>query len=62
METSTSTDEQIALPLAFGAVALLGAVGMVAFGITGDQVASGWSFAAAMVAGALSVAAYHAYT
>ena len=61
METRTSTDEQIALPLAFGAVALLGTVGMVVFGITGDQVASGWSFAAAMVAGALSVAAYHAY-
>ena len=61
METSAPTDKHIALPIMFAAIAFLGAVGMTVFGITGDQVASGWSFAAAMVFGALSVAAYHAY-
>ena len=62
METSAPTDKHVALPMTFTAIALLGAAGMVAFGITGDQVASGWSFAAAMVAGTLSVATYHAYS
>jgi len=62
MTTAASTDKEIALPLAFGVIALLGATGMTAFGLTGDQVASGWSFAVAMIAGVLSVAAYHAYS
>jgi hypothetical protein len=61
MTAAASTDKRVAFPLAFATVALLGAIGMTVFGITGDQVASGWSFAVAMVAGALSVAAYHAY-
>ena len=59
--STASSDKRIAVPLIFGLVALFGAVGMAVFGITGDQVASGWSFAVAMVAGGLSVAAYHAY-
>ncbi|WP_254838223.1 DUF7525 family protein [Natronomonas marina] len=62
MTTTASTDKRVAFPLALGAVALLGAVGMTVFGITGDQVASGWSFAVAMVAGSLAVAAYHVYS
>ena len=59
--STASSDKRIAVPLTFGLVALFGAVGMTVFGITGDQVASGWSFAVAMVAAGLSVAAYHAY-
>ena len=62
METAASTDKHVALPMMFAAIAFLGAIGMAAFGITGDQAASGWSFAAAMVAGTLSVATYHVYS
>lgn len=61
METADSTDKGIGLPVLFGVLAVLGAVGLAVFGITGDQVASGLSFAVAMLAGALSVAAYHRY-
>jgi hypothetical protein len=61
MATTDSTDKGVGLPILFGVIAVLGAAGLAAFGITGDQVASGWSFAVAMAAGALSVAAYHAY-
>ena len=55
------TDKGVALPLVFGAVAVLAAVGLTVFGFTGDQVAAGYSFAVAMLAGSLSVAAYHVY-
>jgi hypothetical protein len=61
METATTTDEGVALPLVFGAVAVLAAVGLTVFGFTGDQVAAGFAFALAMLAGSLSVAAYHVY-
>jgi len=61
MATTDSTDKGVGFPVLFGVVAVLGAVGLAAFGITGDQTASGWSFAVAMIAGSLSVAAYHAY-
>jgi len=61
MTTATSTDKGVGIPLAFGAIAVIGAVGMAVFGMTGDQVASGWAFAVAMVAGTLAVAAYHGY-
>ncbi len=61
METADSTDRSVGLPVLFGIVAVLGAAGLAAFGFTGDQVAAGWSFAIAMIAGALSVAAYHLY-
>ena len=61
METADSTDQSVGLPLVFGILAVLGAVGLAVFGFTGDQTAAGWSFAVAMVAGALSIAAYHAY-
>ncbi len=61
MTTAASTDKRVGIPLAFGTLAALGAVGMTVFGMTGDQVASGWSFAVAMLAGTLAVAAYHVY-
>lgn len=61
MTSAASTDKRVAFPMAFGAIALLGAVGMTVFGMTGEQAASGWSFAVAMVAGSLAVAAYHVY-
>lgn len=61
MPSAATTDTRVAMPLAFGALAVLGAVGMTVFGMTGDQVASGWSFAVAMAAGTLAVAAYHVY-
>jgi hypothetical protein len=62
MESASSTDKRVGFPLVFGFVAVLGAVGMTVFGFTGDQVLSGWSFAAAVLAGSLSVAAYHVYS
>ncbi|MES3516627.1 MAG: hypothetical protein PPP58_03070 [Natronomonas sp.] len=61
METVSSGDMGIGLALAFGILGVLGAIGMTAFGFTGDQVAAGWSFALAMLGGTLAVAAYHAY-
>lgn len=61
MTTAASTDKGVGIPLALAAVAVLGAVGMTVFGLSGDQVASGWAFAIAMLAGTLSVAAYHVY-
>jgi hypothetical protein len=59
METADSTDKGVGLPVLFTVVAVLGAVGLAAFGLTGDQAASGWSFAVAMAAGSLAVASYH---
>lgn len=61
METADSTDKGVGFPVLFGIVAVLGAVGLAVFGFTGDQLASGAAFAVAMIAGALSVAAYHLY-
>jgi hypothetical protein len=59
MEAVDSTDKGVGLPVLFVVVAVLGAVGLAAFGLTGDQTASGWSFAVAMAAGSLAVASYH---
>lgn len=61
METADSTDKGVGFPVLFAVVAVLGAVGLAAFGLTGDRVASGWSFAVAMLAASLSVASYHLY-
>lgn len=61
METAAPTDKSVALPIVFLAVAVLAAAGMAAFGISGDQLAAAGSFATAMVAGTLAVAAYHVY-
>lgn len=62
METADSTDKGIGFPVLFGVITVLGAIGLAAFGVTGDQVAAAWSFAVAMIAGGLSVAAYHMYS
>lgn len=61
METADSTDRGVGFPVLFGIVAVLGAVGLTAFGFTGDQLAAGIAFGVAVAAGSLSVAAYHAY-
>lgn len=61
METASSTDESVGFPLLLGAISVLGAVGLAVFGFTGDQVAAGWSFALAMLAACLAVAAQHVY-
>lgn len=62
METADSTDKGVGFPVLFGIIAVLGAAGLAAFGVTGDQLAAGMSFAVAVIAGALSVAAYHKYS
>jgi hypothetical protein len=61
MESTASNDMGVGLSMVFSVIAMLAAVGLAAFGITGDQVASGWSFAIAVLAGTLAVAAYHVY-
>lgn len=61
METADSTDKGVGFPVLFAVIAVLGAAGMAAFGVTGDQIAAGLSFGLAMLAGALSIAAYHVY-
>ncbi|CCI69575.1 uncharacterized protein NP_0379C [Natronomonas pharaonis DSM 2160] len=62
METANSTDKGVGFSMLFGVIAVLGAVGLAVFGVTGDQLAAGWSFAVAVAAGGLSVAAYHLYS
>ena len=62
METADSTDKGVGIPILFGILAVLGAAGLAVFGITHDQTAAAWSFAVAMIAGALSVAAHHRYS
>jgi ABC-type uncharacterized transport system permease subunit len=61
MTSSATTDNGVGVPLALGTIAVLGAGGMAAFGLSGDQAASGWSFAVALAAGTLAVAAVHVY-
>ncbi len=61
METGGATDKTIGFPLAFGALALLAAVGLAAFGMTGDQIAAGWAFALSLLAGTLAIATVHVY-
>jgi hypothetical protein len=61
MATASTTDKGVGFPLVLGVLAMLGAAGMTVFGFTGDQVAAGLSFGAAMLAGSLAIAAYHVY-
>ncbi len=61
METASASDRAVGLGLLFGAVAVIGSLGMAAYGMAGDQMAAGGSFAVAMIAGSLAVAAYHVY-
>lgn len=58
-ETVGATDLGVGLTMAFGVLASLAAVGMALTVET--QVVAAWFFAAAMVAGVLSVAAAHLY-
>jgi hypothetical protein len=51
----------LGLSLLFGALGLLGALGMYLFAVRGDQVSSGWAFALAMVAAAILVTVVHVY-
>ena len=53
-----STDAGIGLPLVFGALATLGAIGMLV--TAGDQT-SGYAFAAAVVFASLAVVSLHRY-
>ena len=62
METADSTDKGVGFPVLFGVIAALGAAGLAGFAITCAQIAAAWSFALAMIAGGLSVAAYHVYS
>lgn len=62
METANSTDKGVGFPVLFGVIAVLGAAGLAAFGITGDNATAAWSFAVAMIAGSLSIASYHRYS
>jgi hypothetical protein len=62
METATATsDRGFGLTVLFSIIALLGAVGMFAAGLTGDQLVAGVGFAVAVVAGCLAVSATHLY-
>lgn len=61
METASASDKGVGFSLLFGAIGLLGAIGLAVFGFTGDQTASGLSFAVAMLGGAFAIAAYHLY-
>lgn len=62
MVTETaSSDMSVGLSVLFGAVGLLGALGMYLFATGGDQVATGVSFAVAMLAAGVLVAVIHAY-
>lgn len=61
METASSSDLAVGFPLVFGVLAVLASLGLAVFGFSGDQLAAAWSFAGAMVAGTLAVAAYHVY-
>jgi hypothetical protein len=45
----------------FGLVGLLGAAVMLVAAVGGQQILSGWGFAAAMVGGVLLVTALHLY-
>lgn len=61
METATGSDKGVGFGLLFGAVAVMGALAMAAYGFSGNQMAAGWAFAVAMLSGSLAVAAYHLY-
>lgn len=60
MET-TSSDKSLGLGVLFGALGVLGAVGMLLTSIGGDQLGSGLAFAVAMLAGCAAIAVVHVY-
>ena len=58
-ETASRSDKGVGLGILFGLLGVGGAVGMLVF--ASDHLIAGWSFALAMVAGALAIAAIHLY-
>ncbi|PSQ12269.1 hypothetical protein BRC93_02760 [Halobacteriales archaeon QS_5_70_15] len=60
-QTERTGDMSLGLSLLFGALGVVGALGMYLFAVSGDQVSSGWAFALAMVAAAVLVAVVHVY-
>ncbi|MFB6150746.1 MAG: hypothetical protein ABEJ40_02965 [Haloarculaceae archaeon] len=58
-ETAGRSDMGIGLALFFGVLAVVAAGGMAA--MVDDHVVAGWSFAVALGAGILSIAALHRY-
>lgn len=61
MTETAASDMEVGLGLAFALLGLVGAVTMYLAAGAHAQTLSGWGFALAMVAGALSIAAYHVY-
>ena len=55
---SQSTDKGTGLGLAFGAVALLGAIVMM---ISAPEIEAAWGFAAAIIFGGLAIMGVHVY-
>jgi hypothetical protein len=56
-----TSDRGVGLGMLFGIVAVGGAFALLVTSLQGQQVLSGWGFAAAMVAAALAVVAVHVY-
>jgi uncharacterized membrane protein YeaQ/YmgE (transglycosylase-associated protein family) len=61
MKTSQGTDRRMGFSMLFGLVGLLGAVVMLVAALGGQQVLSGWGFAAAVGGAVLLVAALHLF-
>jgi len=61
VETGTHSDMQVGAAAMLTVLALLAAVGMYLAAGFHEQVASGWAFAVAMLAGSLLVVALHVY-
>jgi len=57
-EYAHSTDKGIGVALAFGAVALLGALVML---IAAPELEAAWGFAAALIFGAVAIIGMHVY-
>jgi hypothetical protein len=58
---TTGSDKSVGFAVLFGALGLLGALGMFVGATTGSQVTAAWGFAGAMLAASILVAAVHAY-
>lgn len=61
VESAPATDMEMGLAMLFGLLGLGGAFVMYTAATGGDQVLSGWGFAAAMLAGSVLIAALHLY-
>jgi hypothetical protein len=61
MAATTSSDKSLGLGVLFGALGLVGALGMLFTSLNHDQLGSGIAFGAAMLAGAVAVAVVHIY-